>query len=116
MSDSLESKPAITIDDLAKVEIRVGRVLTADHIDGSDKLLKLQVDFGTEQRQILSGIKRVYSPESLIGRSLLFVTNLAPRQMMGLDSNGMVLAVSDAEGTPVLYTFDREVIPGTRAK
>lgn len=106
----------IAIDDFAKVEIKVGKIITAEHIEGSDKLIKLQVDFGTETRQILSGIKKAYSPESLVGRSFMFITNLAPRSMMGLESNGMLMAVSDADGLPVLYTFDREVAPGTKAK
>ncbi|HEY4483269.1 MAG TPA: methionine--tRNA ligase subunit beta [Candidatus Paceibacterota bacterium] len=110
----------ITIEDFQKVEIKVGKILTAEHIEGSDKLVKLQVDFGESDlpagRQVLSGIKKVYPPETLVGRSCMFVTNLAPRNMMGLDSNGMILAVSDAEGGPVLYTFDKEVAPGTKAK
>jgi methionyl-tRNA synthetase len=106
----------INIDDFAKVEIKVGKIITAEHIEGSDKLIKLQVDFGTESRQILSGIKKAYSPESLVGRSFMFITNLAPRSMMGLESNGMLMAVSDSEGMPVLYTFDREVASGTKAK
>ncbi|MEK7535427.1 MAG: methionine--tRNA ligase subunit beta [Patescibacteria group bacterium] len=129
MRDPLEApstKPTITIDDFARVEIRVGKVITAEHIEGSDKLIKLQVDFGPvksgdhgaspETRQILSGIKKSYSPESLVGKSFMFVTNLAPREMMGLTSNGMLLAVSDQEGLPVLYTFDKEIAPGTRVK
>jgi len=106
----------ITIEDFQKVEIKVGKILTAEHIEGSGKLVKLQVDFGSEQRQILSGIKKVYPPESLVGRSFMFVTNLQPRNIMSLDSSGMILAVSDAEGLPVLYTFDKEVAPGTKAK
>ncbi len=127
---------SITIDDFAKVELTIGKVLTADTIEGSDKLIRLMVDFGDPAdlpagRQILSGIKKAYSPESLVGRSFLFVTNLVPREMMrgllnpqdpgvgeggGLISNGMLLAVSDSEGTPVLYTLDKEVAPGTKAK
>ncbi|HEY4493065.1 MAG TPA: hypothetical protein VJB98_00355 [Candidatus Paceibacterota bacterium] len=126
MSDALESH--ITIDDFAKVEIRVGKIITAEHIEGSDKLIKLNVDFGSEQRQILSGIKKSYAPESLVGRSFMFVTNLVPRvfkmlgprspegEVGGLTSNGMLLAVSDQDGLPVLYTFDKEILPGTKAK
>lgn len=107
----------ITIDDFAKVELRIGKIMTAEHIEGSDKLIKLMVDFGElGERQILSGIKKAYAPESLVGRAFLFVTNLAPREMMGLQSNGMLLAVSDSESLPVLYSFDKEVAPGTRAK
>ena len=126
MSDALESH--ITIDDFAKVEIRVGKIITAEHIEGSDKLIKLNVDFGSEQRQILSGIKKSYAPESLVGRSFMFVTNLVQRvfkmlgprspegEVGGLTSNGMLLAVSDQDGLPVLYTFDKEILPGTKAK
>lgn len=106
----------ITIDDFAKVEIKVGKIISAEHIEGSDKLIKLKVNFGDEERQILSGIKKAYMPEGLVGRSCMFVTNLAPREMMGLTSNGMLLAVSDEAGLPVLYTFDREVKSGTKAK
>lgn len=106
----------ITIDDFAKVELRVGEIKLADHIEGSDKLVKLMVNFGDHERQILSGIKKTYPPETLVGRKCLFVTNLAPRQMMGLESNGMILAVSDPDGAPVLYTFDRDIPAGTKAK
>ena len=121
MSDTLEGKPAINIDDFAKVELTIGKVVSAEHIEGSDKLIKLMVDFGDPAdlpagRQVLSGIKKAYAPESLIGRSFLFITNLAPRDMMGLTSNGMLLAVSDTDGLPVLYSFDKDVVPGTRAK
>ena len=114
---------AIKLEDFNKVEIQVGKILTAEHIEGSDKLIKLQVDFGpstalgvNDTRQILSGIKKAYAPESLVGRSCMFVTNLAPREMLGLQSNGMLLAVSDESGLPVLYTFDKEIIPGTKVK
>ncbi len=82
-----------TIDDFAKIEIKIGTIKTVDFIDGSDKLLRLTVDFGEEEpRQILSGIKKYYTPEYLIGKQCPFVTNLAPRSMKGLVSYGMILA------------------------
>ena|SRR3990167_2491329 len=85
----------ITIDDFKKIELKVGRVLSAESIEGSEKLLKLQVDLGEpEPRQILSGIAKYYQPNDLVGRQIVVITNLEPRTMMGLESNGMVLAAS----------------------
>ena len=82
----------ITIDDFKKIELRVGKVLSAEPIEGSEKLLKLQVDLGSEQRQVLAGIAKHYQPSDLVGRQIVMIINLEPRSMMGLESNGMVLA------------------------
>jgi len=106
----------ITIDDFAKVDLRVGQVKTAERIAGADKLLKLQVDLGEETRQILAGIALAYAPEELVGRKVVVVTNLAPRKMRGLDSNGMLLAASVEGGKPVLCTFGEEIAPGAKVK
>ena len=84
----------ITIDDFAKVELRVAQVLVAERIPKADKLLRLEVDLGYEKRQILAGIAQYYEPEKLIGRKIVIVANLAPRKMRGLESNGMLLAAS----------------------
>ena len=88
----------ITIDDFKKIELKVGRVLSAEPIEGSEKLLKLQVDCGESDlpngRQVLSGIAKYYQPNDLVGRQIVVITNLEPRAMMGLESNGMVLAAS----------------------
>lgn len=82
-----------TIDDFAKIEIKIGTILTVDYIEGADKLLRLTIDFGEEEpRQILSGIRKYYTPEELIGKQCPFVVNLAPRTMKGLTSYGMILA------------------------
>lgn len=90
-------KPIITIDDFAKLDLRVGTVINCEEKEGSDKLLRLTVDFGEEgKRNILSGIKQWYQPEDLQGKQFIFVINLAPRKMMGEESEGMILA---AEGT-----------------
>jgi methionyl-tRNA synthetase len=84
----------ITIDDFAKVELRVAQILVAERIPKADKLLRLEVDLGYEKRQILAGIAQYYEPEKLIGRKIVIVANLAPRKMRGLESNGMLLAAS----------------------
>ena len=102
----------ITIDDFKKVELKVAKVLSAEPIEGSDKLLKLQIDLGSEQRQILSGIAKFYKPEELVGRQIVIVANLEPRQMMGLESNGMILAAGDGELISLLAP-DKELPPGT---
>ena len=84
----------ITIDDFAKVELRVAQILVAERVPKADKLLRLEVDLGYEKRQILAGIAQYYEPEKLIGRKIVIVANLAPRKMRGLESNGMLLAAS----------------------
>ncbi|MFI5174575.1 MAG: methionine--tRNA ligase [Terriglobia bacterium] len=107
----------ISIEDFGKVDLRVGTVLTAERIPKADKLLKLTVDIGHEVRQVLAGIALYYAPESLIGLKVVVVTNLAPRKMRGLDSNGMIVAASvGPEGRPVLATFKEEVPNGARLK
>ena len=116
-----EAQPAspqvITIDDFAKVELRVAQVLVAERIPKADKLLRLEVDLGYEKRQILAGIAQYYEPEKLIGRKIVIVANLAPRKMRGLESNGMLLAASlPPDGTPVLAGFLEDVPLGARLK
>src|SRR5581483_185929 len=107
----------IGIEDFAKVEMRVGQVKTAERIQGADKLLKLTVDIGTETRQICAGIAQYYEPESLIGRKVVVVTNLAPRKLRGVESNGMIVAASvGPEGRPVLAGFHEDVEVGARLK
>jgi methionyl-tRNA synthetase len=106
----------ITIDDFAKVELRVAQILVAERIPKADKLLRLEVDLGYEKRQILAGIAEYYEPEKLIGRKIVIVANLAPRKMRGLESNGMLLAASLEGGAPVLAGFLEEVPLGARLK
>ena len=114
-----DASPQITIDDFAKVELRVAQVLVCERIPKADKLLRLEVDLGYEKRQILSGIAEWYTPEELIGRRIVVITNLAPRKMRGLESHGMLLAASAPEGgKPALATFlDQDTLPlGARLK
>jgi len=106
-----EATAFISIDDFAKVQLRAGKVLEAERIPKADKLLRLQVDLGDEQRQILAGIAQHYSPEEMIGRSVVIVANLAPRTMRGYESQGMILAASDDTGRLVVIN-PGEVAPG----
>ncbi len=106
----------ITIDDFAKVELRVAQILVAERVPKADKLLRLEIDLGYEKRQILAGIAQHYEPEKLIGRKIVVVANLAPRKMRGLESNGMLLAASLEDGAPVLAGFLEEVPLGARLK
>jgi methionyl-tRNA synthetase len=106
----------ITIDDFTKVELRVAQIKVAERVPKADKLLRLEVDLGYEQRQILAGIAEHYAPEDLIGRKIVIVANLAPRKMRGLESNGMLLAASLEGGKPVLASFLEEVELGARLK
>jgi methionyl-tRNA synthetase len=108
----------ITIDDFVKIELRAATVLEAERVPKADKLLRLQVDLGEEKpRQIIAGIAQHYAPEEVVGRKIIVVSNLAPRKLRGLESNGMLLAASIGEdGRPVLATFTEEVPNGARLK
>ena len=100
----------ITIDDFAKVELRVALVKVAEKVKGADKLLRLEVDLGNETRQIVAGIAKAYDPEKLIGRKVVIVANLAPRKLRGLESQGMIVAASlGDDGVPVLAGFLEDV-------
>jgi methionyl-tRNA synthetase len=106
----------ITIDDFAKIDLRVAQILVAERVPKADKLLRLEVDLGYEKRQILAGIAQYYEPEKLVGRKIVIVANLAPRKMRGLESNGMLLAASLPDGAPVLAGFLEEVPLGARLR
>ncbi len=111
-------KPAtITIDDFAKVELRVAQVMVAERVKGADRLLRLEVSLGDETRQIVAGIAEAYEPEKLVGRKVVIVANLQPRKLRGLESNGMIVAASLGEkGKPVLAGFLEDVEVGARLK
>ena len=116
-----ENSPTITIDDFAKVDLRVAQIVVAERIPKADKLLRLEVDLGPNfdppRRQILAGIAEHYAPETLIGRKVVIVANLAPRKMRGLESNGMIVAASvGPNGAPVLVGFIEDVELGARLK
>jgi methionyl-tRNA synthetase len=106
----------ISIDDFAKIELRVGLVKVAERVPKADKLLRLEIDIGTEVRQVLAGIAEAYAPEALIGRKVVIVANLAPRKLRGMESNGMIVAASLEGGKPVLASFLEDVPVGARLK
>ena len=105
----------IDIAEFAKVELRAAVIKEAEKIAGSKKLVKLLVDLGSESRQVVAGIAESYAPEALVGKRIVLVANLKPAKLMGVESNGMVLAGS-VDGQAVLCTFDRDVAPGTKVK
>ncbi|MEK7567690.1 MAG: methionine--tRNA ligase [Patescibacteria group bacterium] len=107
----------ISIDDFHKVEIKIGEIKSAEKIEGSDKLLKLSVDFGEEKlRQVLSGIAKYVTAESLVGLKCPFITNLPIRVLMGLESQAMIMAASSDSGEFTLLKADHKIPPGTKIK
>jgi methionyl-tRNA synthetase len=106
----------IAIDDFMKVELRVAKVLEAEAVPKSKKLIKLKVDAGTDRRTILAGIAEAYKPEELVGRTIVIVANLKPRPMMGMESQGMVLAASTETGPPSLVAVDPSLPAGARVR
>jgi len=106
----------IPIDDFVKIDLRVARILEAEKVKGSRKLIKMRVDVGTETRTLVAGIAEAYEPETLVGRSVVIVANLKPAKLMGIESNGMVLAASPEGGLPALLGFDNPPPPGSRVK
>jgi methionyl-tRNA synthetase len=112
-----EASAKIPIDDFLKVDLRVGLVLTAERVKGSDKLMHMTVDIGEEKpRTIVAGIAEAYGPTDLVNRKVVIVANLQPRKLKGIESNGMIVAASVAEGKPVLAGFHEEIPPGARLK
>jgi methionyl-tRNA synthetase len=106
----------ISIDDFLKIDLRVARVTAAERVAGSKKLVKLSIDVGTEQRTVVAGIAEAYEAEALVGRHVAIVANLKPAKLMGIESNGMVLAASPDGGKPILVAFDAPPAPGTRVR
>lgn len=102
----------ITFDDFRKLDIRIGKILSAEKVEGTDKLLKLEIDFGVEKRQLVAGIAETYQPDQLLGKEVPVLMNLEPRKIRGTESQGMILA-ADAGGKPVLMHPAREVPPGS---
>jgi len=106
----------ISIDDFLKIDLRVAKVLAAEKVPNSRKLMKLSIDVGTEQRTLVAGIAEAYEAEQLVGRTVGIVFNLKPAKLMGIESNGMILAASAEGGKPVLVAFDGDIAPGARIK
>jgi methionyl-tRNA synthetase len=105
----------LSIEEFMKTDLRVALVLSAERVEGADKLLKLQVDLGTERRQIVAGIAKAYAPETLVGKRIVVVANLKPARLRGVESQGMLLA-ADFGGHPIVAVFEEDVPPGTRVR
>ena len=110
----------MTFEEFKKVDLRVAKIVSAEKVPDSEKLLRLEINCGDKneagesvKRQVVSGIAKSYAPENLIGKEILIVANLEPRQLMGLISNGMLLAVRNADGQPVILIPEKEVAAGT---
>jgi methionyl-tRNA synthetase len=109
------NKEIININEFAKLDIRIGKIEKAERVEGSKKLIKLEVDVGDEMRQLVAGIAEEYDPESLIGELVPVLVNLKPTKLMGVESRGMILAV-DVNGKPILLHPDKEVPAGSRIR
>ncbi|HLC17177.1 MAG TPA: methionine--tRNA ligase subunit beta [Thermodesulfovibrionia bacterium] len=106
----------ITFEDFKKLEIKIGRILSAKRVEGTDKLIELLVDIGTEERTLVAGIAQSYSAEELPGKLIPVLVNLEPKKMRGITSHGMILAATEMEGKPVLLHPDRDVLPGSEVR
>jgi len=105
----------ISFDEFQKMDLRIGKIKTAERIEGSDRLIKLRVDVGNESRQIVAGISESYSVVDLINKNIVVLMNLEPKILKGVKSDGMLLA-ADVNGTPVLLTTEKDVPSGTRIR
>ena len=112
---TLAESPRIGLDEFSKVEMRVGQVLEAERVEGSRKLIRMRVDIGSETRQVVAGIAGAYDPASLVNRKIILVANLKPAKLMGIVSDGMVLAATSGD-RPVLATFAEDVSNGALLK
>lgn len=107
-------EPKISIEDFSKIEMMVGEIISAEKVENADRLLRLEVDFGDHKRQIVSGIAEYFQPDDLIGHKNPFVTNLKPRTIKGLESNGMIMAAKDKKGNFSLLSVDSKIQNGTK--
>jgi methionine--tRNA ligase beta chain len=105
----------ISFDDFNKLDIRIGTILKAEKVEGTDKLLKLKVDLGDEQRTLVAGIAETHTPEDIIGKQIPILTNLEPKKLRGIESNGMILAV-DIDGKATLLHPDKKVNNGAKVR
>jgi methionyl-tRNA synthetase len=115
LEEKVEGSNLISINDVMKVQLKVGKILSAERVKKSDKLIRLQVNTG-EERQIVAGIGKAYSPEDLVGKKIVVVTNLQPAKLMGVESNGMLLAATGSDGAPVILVPERDVEEGSKIK
>ncbi len=110
----MEEKNYVGIEDFLKLDLRLAKVLEAEKVEGSEKLLKLRLSLGDEEKTVVAGIAKFYSPEELVGKKILMVANLKPRKIFGIESQGMILALSDGN-TMSLIVPDRDLEEGAKA-
>ena len=115
MSDETNRTSEIDIEEFSRIELLVARVLSAENVPNTEKLLRLEIDLGSEKRQLVAGIAKVYEPSSLVGKTIVVVANLKPARIRGVESRGMLLAADAGDG-PVVATFETPVPPGTRVR
>lgn len=104
----------INFEDFKKLDLKVARIIEAERVENSEKLLKLKIDLGDEKRQIVAGLGKNYSPETLRGKEIVVIINLEPRRLLGIESQGMLLAADNNE--PILLIPEKEVPPGTKIR
>jgi len=105
---------AIVFEDFAKIELRTGKIVSAAPLEGANKLLKLEVEVGTEKREIIAGIAKDYAPADIVGKTVIVLVNIEPKQLRGATSNGMVLAATNEAGGAVLLTTDKPINTGAK--
>ena len=110
-----EKMEYVTFDEFKRMDLRVGEVLKAEKVEGTEKLVKLEVDIGTEKRTMVAGVADVYSPEELVGKKLIVIVNLKPAVIRGIESQGMLLA-AEVEGKATIPFFDRDVLTGAKVR
>jgi len=106
----------IGYEDFQKMDLKVAKIVAAERVPGATKILKLEVDLGTEKRQMVAGVAETYPPEELVGKSLIVIANLKPAVIRGIESQAMLLAAVGPDGKAIIPFFDREVAPGTKVK
>jgi methionyl-tRNA synthetase len=112
----VQADERIVIEDFLKIDIRAARVVAAERVPKSRKLMKLEVDLGVERRTLVAGIAEAYEPEALVGKVVAILANLKPATLMGIESNGMILAANVPGGLPIVLTFEKEPSLGARIK
>ena len=111
-----EIKPTISLEEFQKADLRIGTIVSADDLEESNKLIKLQVDIGTERRQVIAGIKKKYKIEDLVGKQVLIIANLEPKNLAGYESHGMLLCATNEESLPIFLAPESSVADGAGVK
>ena len=106
----------ITFDEFQKLDLRIGKIISAERVEGSKNLVKIQVDFGSEKRQAVAGIAQYYKPEELVGNKYMFILNLEPKKLMGIESQCMIFAADDGKGKIVLLKPEKDIEVGSKVR